>query len=130
VLCEGRLDACGGTYGTGCIRSQYSVLPQGVRGRDHVKPGISNLHAAFPDLWVKIHEVIAEGEKVAIFRTIGGVQKGTWMGKIPPTGKEVEAAGISIYRIVNGKILEMVEVDDGLSWLYKMDALKMWKPAQ
>lgn len=106
----------------------FPFFPKGVRGREQVRREIRNLHSAIPKLWIKILDVVAEDDTVVVRRTIGGKQEGPWMGKIPPTGKQVEWTGISIYTIVNGKIADIVEVDDGLALLYQIDALAMWKP--
>jgi steroid delta-isomerase-like uncharacterized protein len=59
--------------------------------------------AAFPDLHFAIEDQIAEGDKVVTRYTFSGTQQGPLMG-IPATGKHVSITGISIYRVVNGKM--------------------------
>lgn len=54
-----------------------------------------------------IDELIAEENKV-VARWTGFVKHPGDFGGIPPTGKQVTMAGISIYRLANGKIVETV----------------------
>ena len=59
-------------------------------------------YEAFPDLRVTVEDMLAEGDKVATRWTIRGTHQGELMG-IPPTGKQVEASGITIHRVSGGK---------------------------
>jgi predicted ester cyclase len=53
----------------------------------------------------KILEQIADGDKVVCLWTAQATHKGTFMG-VAPTNKRVTVTGISIFLIVNGKIVE------------------------
>jgi steroid delta-isomerase-like uncharacterized protein len=59
----------------------------------------------FPDLKMTVVQEIAEGELVSVLWTFTGTNTGEGEG-IPAAGKKVEARGITIWRIVNGKITE------------------------
>lgn len=59
----------------------------------------------FPDLKMTVQQEIAEGELVSVLWSFTGTNTGEGNG-IPATGKKVEAPGITIWRIVNGKITE------------------------
>jgi|SRR3974390_740413 len=59
----------------------------------------------FPDLKMTVQQEIAEGELVSVLWSFTGTNTGEGNG-IPATGKKVEARGITIWRIVNGKITE------------------------
>lgn len=72
-------------------------------GPEGIKQVISMFRAAFPDLHFTIEDQIAEGDKVVTRYTFSGTQQGQLMG-IPATGEHVSITGISIYRIVNGKM--------------------------
>ncbi len=75
------------------------------------KQGVSMFSSAFPNLHHTLEDQIAEGEKVATRFTLRGTHQGPFFG-IPPTGKQVHVTGITIHRIVNGKIVEQrVEMD-------------------
>ena len=60
---------------------------------------------AFPDLRFKIEDLIAEGETVAVRWSSSGTNKGN-LGRIAPTGKQVNITGVSVVRFADGKIVE------------------------
>ena len=60
---------------------------------------------AFPDLKITADREIAEGELVAVLWTGTGTNTGEGVG-LPATGKGGKLRGITIWRIVNGKIVE------------------------
>ena len=60
---------------------------------------------AFPDLKTTVVQEIAEGDLVSVLWTATGTNTGEGNG-LPATGKTVQARGITIWRIQNGKIIE------------------------
>lgn len=64
---------------------------------------ISDVEAAFPCYELIAEEMLAEGDQVAMRFALRGVHQGEFMG-IPPTGRQVAAPGMAIYRIAEGKI--------------------------
>jgi len=60
---------------------------------------------AFPDLKMTVLKEIAEGDLVTVLWTGTGTNTGQGNG-LPATGKKMQARGITILRIVNGKISE------------------------
>ena len=75
-----------------------------LQGREAVKQFHSNIFIAFPDIQMTIEYILAEGDTVALRHTTYGTQQGNFMG-IPPTDKQVTVTGISIVRIVGGKVV-------------------------
>ena len=61
---------------------------------------------AFPDLRISVQEMVAEGDKVAVLWTFQGTHTGSGYEGLPPTGTRVEVRGITIWRIVDGRIVE------------------------
>ena len=61
---------------------------------------------AFPDLQMSVQQVVAEGDKVAVLWTFQGTHTGSGYEGLPPTGTRVEVRGITIWRIVDGRIVE------------------------
>jgi predicted ester cyclase len=57
----------------------------------------------YPDLTFDVTDLIAEGDQVVTTFTARGTHTGEW-GNIAPSGKHVTAWGVSIHRIVDGKI--------------------------
>ena len=77
-------------------------LPPGVDG---VKQFFAMFRDAFPDAGVRIDEIVADGDRVAVATTLTGTHEGELMG-VAPTGRAVEVTGIDIVRIEDGKIAE------------------------
>jgi steroid delta-isomerase-like uncharacterized protein len=75
--------------------------------------------AAFPDLQFNVDDVIAEGDKVVVRYTIVGTNQGSLMGA-PPTGKKISVSGISIYKIVGGKLAESWGVYDRMQLIQQL----------
>ena len=67
-------------------------------------------------------KLIAEGDLVTIYWIARGTNTGTGNG-LPATGKKVEQAGITIWRIVNGKIKEEWSAFDQLSMMQQLGLL-------
>jgi steroid delta-isomerase-like uncharacterized protein len=76
-------------------------------------------HQAFPDITIVPEKLIAEGELVTIYWIARGTNTGTGNG-LPATGKKAEQAGITIWRIVNGKIKEEWSAFDQLSMMQQL----------
>ena len=76
-------------------------------------------HAAFPDVVVVPEKLIAEDDLVTIYWIARGTNTGTGNG-LPATGKKAELAGITIWRIVNGKIKEEWSAVDQLSMMKQL----------
>ena len=75
----------------------------GIEGIDEV---IIMCRAAFEHLNVTIEDMIAEGNNVTARFTAHGIHKGDFMG-LQATGKPITMTDIEIFRIKNGKIIEL-----------------------
>lgn len=76
-------------------------------------------HQAFPDVVVTAEKVMAEGDLVTVYWIARGTNTGTGNG-LPATGKKAELAGITIWRIVDGKIKEEWSAFDQLSMMQQL----------
>ena len=95
------------------ICSAEMVLDAGmgdpIRGLGGVKTFTARFHSAFSEMFLTIHDLIAEGDCAAARWTSGGVHSGPLMspgGEIPATGKRVAMNGMSFLRVANGRIIE------------------------
>ena len=79
-------------------------------------------HQAFPDITITPEKLIAEDDLVTIYWIARGTNTGTGNG-LPATGKKGELAGITIWRIVNGKIKEEWSAFDQLSMMQQLGLL-------
>jgi len=58
---------------------------------------------AFPDMEITVEDQLAQDDLVATRWTSRGTQTGALMG-IEPTGKQVTVSGVTISRLVDGKL--------------------------
>jgi steroid delta-isomerase-like uncharacterized protein len=79
-------------------------------------------HQAFSDLSIVPEKLIAEGDLVTIYWIASGINTGTGNG-LPATGKKAELAGITIWRILDGKIKEEWSAFDQLSMMQQLGLL-------
>jgi steroid delta-isomerase-like uncharacterized protein len=89
---------------------------------DEDQAALKGWHDAFPDVSIVPEKLIAEGDLVTIYWIARGTNTGTGNG-LPATGKKVEQAGITIWRIVNGKIKEEWSAFDQLSLMQQLGLL-------
>ena len=82
-------------------------LPDGSesRGLDKQRDHIRDHRKAFPDWAEEIKQIVAEGDLVVTHFVSTGTNEGSFLGN-PPTGKQIRANEMSIYRIADGKIAE------------------------
>jgi TonB family protein len=74
------------------------------RGPEYIKDYVRTLKTAFPDLWIDVQPINAEGNQVAWRRNHFGTHQGDYMG-FPPTGKEIYWHSIIISHIVDSVIV-------------------------
>lgn len=77
---------------------------------------------AFPDSQVTLHQVVAEGDRVAVWATYSGTQLGQ-MGPFPPTGKRMAIDFGAVFRIENGLIAELWVTWDNMAALGQLGLL-------
>ena len=71
----------------------------------NLKQHIRLAEAAFPGYIVDPHQIIAEGDTVAVRATMRGTHRGAFAG-IAPTGKQVAAGIMLFYRVADNRIAE------------------------
>ena len=75
------------------------------RGPESEKKRATLYRTAFPDLRLTIEDLIAEGDTVMARWSCHGTHKGDLNG-IAPTGKQFTISGMTVARLVNGKLSE------------------------
>jgi predicted ester cyclase len=98
----------------GLDRAESVIAPHFVRygssgqfsGVAALKRYILHYLNAFPDLRFAVDEWLAQGEKVMIHYSFSGTHERAFMG-IAATGRRVRAEGVAIYRVGNGKLVEL-----------------------
>ncbi|MFI5336058.1 MAG: ester cyclase [Opitutales bacterium] len=79
----------------------------GLHGSAGLREDQSAVHAekhAFPDLRMSVDLLVAEGDLVTAVWTFRGTHTAGGYGGLPPTGTRIEMRGITVWRIVDGRI--------------------------
>jgi steroid delta-isomerase-like uncharacterized protein len=93
-----------------------------VRDLESYKGWVAAARTAMPDFHATMEDIIAEGDMVAERWTATGTQEGELPG-IPPTGRQVTFTGMTIYRVAEGKIVDMWWSTDSLSLLEQLGVI-------
>ena len=109
---------------------KYS-LHEPRRGRADIKAFMTDFRAAFPDLnfWGTA-DLIAEGDHVVGQWEGGGTHTGPafndfLVGGLPAaTGRKMRFSGTTVLKVLNGKIVEEVGLDDGVTALTQLGLIK------
>jgi predicted ester cyclase len=109
---------------------KYS-LHEPRRGRADIKAFMSDFRAAFPDLnfWGTA-DLIAEGDYVVGQWEGGGTHTGRAFddflaGGLPAaTGRKMHFTGTTVLKVIEGKIVEEIGLDDGVTALTQLGLLK------
>jgi len=99
-----------------------------IRGPEGAMAFVPRLRNAFPDFQFLILDQIAEEDKVATRWVIRGTHEGEFQG-VPPSGKQIEMTGITIFRVANGKLIEGWTNEDVLGMMQQLGAVPMPAPA-
>ncbi|NJK53359.1 MAG: ester cyclase [Leptolyngbyaceae cyanobacterium SU_3_3] len=83
----------------------HEAPPDILPGAEGIRQVVSIFRAAFPDLEITIDDQLADGDKVCSRATTRGTHQGEIFG-IPATGKAVTMTGLTVVRIVDGRITE------------------------
>ncbi len=103
VINQGNLDALDELIDPGAV--DHAAPPGFPTGREGAKQFVTMMSSAFPDLYLTIEEMVAEGDKVAMRSSWSGTHRGEFMG-IPATGKQVTVSQIDISRVADGRMVE------------------------
>jgi steroid delta-isomerase-like uncharacterized protein len=93
-----------------------------VEGREAWRQSFTPFFTAFPDLKLTVELTIIEGDRMAVRWAATGTHTGDFRG-IAPTGKQINIAGVAIYRVAEGKIVEGWSQPDTLGLLQQIGAI-------
>ena len=104
ILSQGRADAIDEVCAEDYV--EYDpAWPGGQANRDHIRQAIPMYKKVFPDLLCTVEDVVAEGDKVAMYWKCSGTNLGELRGR-PPTGKHGEVDVMTLMRFRDGKAVE------------------------
>ena len=82
-----------------------------VRGHAEVHRLMAYYLRAFPDLAITLDDCLVDGDRMALYWTWQGTQRGTFM-HIPATGHTVRVRGTSLVTLEEGKIRRALRIWD------------------
>ena len=94
----------------------------GDKSRDEFHQLCQAYFSAFPDIQIVAEGWVAEGDKVTKIWTAHSTHLGDFMG-IPASGNRMEVKGIEVYRLANGKVVEIWASMDVLGMMQQMGAI-------
>lgn len=78
------------------LHRQLSLAEDQAWARSEVK--------AFPDVKITVDSMVAEGDYVTVLWTFRGTHTDWGYGPLPPTGTHIEMRGITIWRVIDGRL--------------------------
>jgi steroid delta-isomerase-like uncharacterized protein len=94
-------------------------LGENLQGPAGFKPFHDAYRGAFPDLSIRLEEVITEGDKVAVRWSATGTHRGDTLG-FPATGKRVQMTGMAFLKVKGGQFVEGWNTFDQLGMLQQL----------
>lgn len=81
----------------------------------------ADFRAAFPDLVFEVDLILAEDDLVAARWTSAGTNTEAW-GEVAPTGRYAKFHGVNIFRVRDGKVVEIWNHRDDLGLMTQLQA--------
>ena len=99
--------------------------PNPLHGTDRdafVADKIRGLRTSFPDLRLRVDEVVVDGDRVSFLWTLSGTNDGPFADQ-EPTGIPVEFRGMNLERVRDGRIVEHWSIHDALGLFHQLGRL-------
>jgi predicted ester cyclase len=100
----------------------HAAFPGQGPGREGLKQRVAYLFDAFDPEWT-VHDIVAEGDIVAVRWSHSAVHRGEFLG-LEPTGRKFTMRGIDMYRITAGMMSEHWNVVDMFGMYQQLDLLQ------
>lgn len=91
-------------------------------GIENLKQGQQRVSAGLTDVTMKVEDMIAEGDRVAVRLTAHARQEGEFMG-LPASGREYTISETHVFRVSDGKVAEHWVNADMLSLMRQLGAI-------
>ena len=117
---EGHIEVANETFAEDYVR--HDLRPtEAIPGPAGQAKIAADFRAAFPDLRMVVDLIVAQDDLVAARWTTEGTNTGAW-GDRPPTGKHATFSGVNIFRIRDGKVVELWNHRDDLGLSQQLGA--------
>ena len=97
----------------------HTPVPGIGTGKAGMRQLMTVYFSSFSPQHVDVHDIVADGDRVAVRHTHHLTHSGEFAG-VPPTGKQLVVEGIEMYRVRDGKVSEMWHHDDFLGLMQQL----------
>jgi steroid delta-isomerase-like uncharacterized protein len=119
---QGREDTIDEMYTSDGVSFGLGGANTEVRGPAEFKIFFRNLRSAFPDTHVRLLDILAEGNEVAVRFEVQATHTGNGL-PFPPTGRAVKFSGMSILEVSDGKLTKGWNCWDQLGMLIQIGVI-------
>ena len=117
---RGNVDAAREVFAPDYVR--HDLRPSAaLPGPDGQVKIAAEFRAAFPDLRMTVDLIVAEDDLVAARWTTSGTHTGPW-ADVAPTGAQVTFSGMNVFRVREGKVVELWNHRDDLGVMEQLGA--------
>jgi len=92
--------------------------PPGPAGAKQI---LAELTTTFPDLDIRVEDVLQDGNKVIVRSMISGTQRAAFLG-IPAANRRMSIQAIDIHELEDGKIIRTWHTEDWMTGLQQLGA--------
>lgn len=96
---------------------QDPLFPEPVKADSNtVREALEYFFKAFPDATFSVHDMIVDGDKVAVEWTLSATHRGEYLG-VQPSGKGFQVRNVAIFRVANGQFVRDFSLFDATGLL-------------
>ena len=96
--------------------------PSQPPGPEGAKQILAELWTTFPDLSIKIEDILQDGDKVVVRSTISGTQKGQFLG-YAAKNRKMTIQAVDIHEVKEDKIIQTWHTEDWMTGFHQMGIL-------
>ena len=119
ILNQGNIDAIDANFAPDYVLVTPMLT---VTGRDAAKEHYRGYLTAFSDISFTVEDIFGEGDRLVKQWVFEGTHTGELMG-IAPTGKRVRLVGVTLARIIDGRIVEERDYADDLGFQQQLGVI-------
>jgi steroid delta-isomerase-like uncharacterized protein len=101
----GKLEAAAEIFASNFVDRGHETQAGKSGGPEGFADFVKVVRSALPDIKATIHNMVAEGDYVAMWNTATATHRGELFG-IPPSGKRISMKDFHFFRFQSGKIVE------------------------
>ncbi len=95
------------------------IILDAPTGADSIRGGIEMIRRSFPDLHVEILDMLAEGDRVAVFMRMSGTNSGDYR-RGGATNRRGSLRAFLIWRVADGRLVESWGLADRFEFLQQL----------